>query len=63
MKQQLLSNDDFIHYILLPELATKFYVEKDDITYKESSLKLYDNKLPTLHPIDLMDQVFILGCV
>ena len=29
---QTMSNNDFIHYILLPELATKFCVEKDDIT-------------------------------
>ena len=63
IKKQLMSNDDFIHYILLPELATKFYMEKDDITYKEASLKLYDNELPTLHHNDLMDQVFILDCV
>ena len=63
IKKQLLSNDDFIHYILLPELATKFYMEKHDITYKEASLKLYDNELPTLHHNDLMDQVFILDCV
>ena len=63
IKKQLMLNDDFIHYILLPELATKFYMEKDDITYKEASLKLYDNELPTLHYNDLMDQVFILDCV
>ena len=61
-KKELMSNDDFIHHILLPELATKFYMEKDDITYKEASLKLYDNELPTLHRNDLMDQVFILDC-
>ena len=58
-----MSNDDFILYILLPEWATKFYMEKDDITYKEASLKLYDNELPMLHHNDLMDQVFIPNCV
>ena len=63
IKKELMSNDDFIHNILLPELDTKFYMEKDDITYKEASLKLYDNELPTLHHNDLMDQVFILDCV
>ena len=49
-----MSNDDFIHYILLPELATKFYMEKDDITYREASLKLYDNEFPTLHRLCLI---------
>ena len=58
-----MSNDDFIHYILLPEWATEFYMEKDDITYKEASLKLYDIELPMLHHKDLMDQVFIPYCV
>ena len=62
IKKQLMLNDDFIHYILLPELAMTFYMEKVDITYKEASLKLYDNELPTLHRNDLMDQVFILDC-
>ena len=52
---------DFIHHILLPELATKFYMEKD-IRFKEASLKLYDNELPTLYHNDLADQVFILDC-
>ena len=61
-KKQLMSND-FIHYILLPESARKFYMENDEMTYKEASLKLYDNELPTLHHKDLMDQVFILDCV
>ena len=61
--KQLMSNDDFIQYIFLPELATKFYMEKYDITYKEASSKLYDNELPTLHQNHLMDQVFILDCV
>ena len=55
-------SDDFIHHILLPELATKFYMGKD-IRFKEASLKLYDNELPTLHHNDLADQVFILDCV
>ena len=55
-------SDDFIHHILLPELATKFYMEKD-IRFKEASLKLYDNELPTLHHNDLADQLFILDCV
>ena len=63
IKKQLMSNDDFIHYTLLLELATKFYMEKDDITYKEASLKLYDIELPMLHHKDLMDQVFIPYCV
>ena len=63
MKKQLMPNDAFIHYILLPELAAKFYMEKDDIKYKEASLKLYDNELPTLHHNELMGQVFILDCV
>ena len=63
IKKQLLSNDDFIYYILLPELATKFYMEKDDTTYKEALLKLYDRELPMLHHNDLIDQVFILDCV
>ena len=58
-----MSNDDFIRYILVPELATTFYMEKDDITHKEASLKLYDNEFPTTHYNDLMDQVFILDCV
>ena len=58
-----MSNDDFIHYILLPELFMKFYMEKENITYKEALLKLYENELPTLHHSDLMDQVFILDCV
>ena len=40
-------NDDFIPYILLPESATKFCMEKDDITYKQASLKLYENDFPT----------------
>ena len=62
IKKQLMSNDDFIHYILLPELATKCYMEKDDITYKEAWLKLYDNEIPTLHHSDLLDQVFIPDC-
>ena len=57
-----MSNDDFINYIFLPELATKFYMEKDDITYKDALLKLYDNELPTLHHNDLMDTDFMLGC-
>ena len=35
IKKQLMSNDDFIHYILHPEFATKFYMEKY-ITYKEA---------------------------
>ena len=43
IKKELMSNDDFIHHILLPDSATKFYMEKDDITYKEALLKLYDN--------------------
>ena len=38
-----MSNDDFIHYILPPELPTKFCMEKDDVTYKQIPLKLYDN--------------------
>ena len=63
VKKQLMSNDDFIHYISLPELVTKFYMEKDDITHKEASLKLYDNELPALYHNDLMHQVFILDCV
>ena len=58
-----MSNDDFIHYILLPELATKCYMEKDDISYKEAWLKLYDNEIPTFHHSDLLDQVFIPDCV
>ena len=58
IKKQLMSNDDFIDYILLPELATKFYMFKDDITYKEASLKVYDNELPRLYYNDLIDQVF-----
>ena len=63
LKKQFMSNDDLIHYILLPELVTKFYREIDDITYKEASLKLYDNELPTLHHNDQMDQVSIFDCV
>ena len=63
IKKQLMSNDDFIRYILVPELATKFYMEKDDITHIEASLKLYDDEFPTPHYNDLMDQVFILDCV
>ena len=55
IKKQLLSHDDFIHYILPPDLAMKFYIEKDDITYKEALLNLYNNELPTLHHNDLMD--------
>ena len=54
-------SDDFIHHILLPELATKFYMEKD-IRFKEATIKLYDNELPTLYHNDLADQVFILDC-
>ena len=62
-KKQLMLNDDFIHYILLPELDTNFCMEEDDITYKQASLKLYDNDFTTLHHNDLMDKVFILYCV
>ena len=62
IRKQLMSNDDFIQYILLPEWATKFYTDKD-ITYKEASLKLYDNELPMLNHNHLMDQVFIPNCV
>ena len=47
IKRQLMPNDDFIPYILLPESATKFCMEKDDITYKQASLKLYENNFPT----------------
>ena len=36
---------------------------KDDIAYKQVSLRLYENYFPTLHLSDLMDQVFILYCV
>ena len=62
IKKQLMSNNDFIHCILLPELATKFCIE-NDVTYKQASLKLCDNDFPMLHHNDLMDQVFILDCV
>ena len=62
IKKQLMSNDDFIHYNFLPELATKFCMEKDYITYKQASLKLYKNDFPTLHHNDPMDQAFILYC-
>ena len=58
-----MSNDDVIHYILLPELATKFCMEKDDITYKQALLKLYDNEFATLDHNELMDQVFVLDRV
>ena len=57
-----MSNDDFINYILPPELATKFCMEKDYITYKQASLKLYENDFLTLHHNGLMDQVFMLCC-
>ena len=53
IKKQLMSTDDFIHYILVPELAT----------CKQASLKLYDNGFPMLNHIDPMDKVFILYCV
>ena len=62
IKKQLMSNDDFIHYNFLPELATKFCMEKDYITYKQASLKLYKNDFPTLHHNDPMDQAFVLYC-
>ena len=60
MKNQVMSNDDLIHDVFLPELATKFCMEKDDITYKQPSLKFYEIDFPSLHHNDLMDQVFIL---
>ena len=44
-----MSNNDFIYYILLPKLVAKFCMKKDDITYKQASLKLYENDFPTLH--------------
>ena len=57
-----MSNNDFVYYILIPELATKFCMERDDTTDKQTSLKLYDNDLPTLHHNNLMDKNFILFC-
>ena len=63
IKKQLMSNHDFIHDVLLPELATKFCMEKDDVTNKQALLKLFDNDFPTLHRNCLMEQVFILFCV
>ena len=43
-----MSNDNFIYYILLPKLGAKFGMGKDEITYKQASLKLYENGFPTL---------------
>ena len=63
IKWQLMSNDDFIQCILRPELATKFCMENDDITFKKALLKLYENDFLTLHHSHLMDQVFIIYCV
>ena len=58
-----MSNDNFIHYVLLPELAVTFCMENDDITHKQPSLKVYKSGFPTLHHNDPMDQVFVLYCV
>ena len=58
-----MSDDDFYSLHFASELATKFCMEKDDITYKQASLKLYDNEFPTLHHNGLMHQVFKLDCV
>ena len=51
-KRQLMSNDDFVQYIFVPKLATNFCMEKNDITYKQASLKLYENDFQTLHHND-----------
>ena len=58
-----MSNDSFIHYVLLPELDMKFCMENDDITYKQALLKAYKSGFPTLHHNEPMDQVFVLYCV
>ena len=41
-------------YIIIRELITEFYMELHDISYKEASLKLYANSLPTVHHIDTL---------
>ena len=43
-----------LDYIIIPELITEFYMELHDISYKEASLKLYANSLPTVHHIDTL---------
>ena len=43
-----------LDYIIIPELITEFYMELHDISYKEASLKLYANRLPTVHHIDTL---------
>ena len=55
-------NDDFIHYILIPELATKFCMKKDNIIYKQALLMFYENDFQTHYNV-LMDQAFILNSV
>ena len=52
-----------LDYIIIPELITEFYMELHDISYKEASLKLYSNSLPTVHHIDaLMYTILIHLC-
>ena len=56
-----MSNDNFIYYILLPKLGAKFGMGKDEITYKQASLKLYENGFPTLQRIYL--RVLLNRCI
>ena len=55
-------NDDFIHYILIPELAANFCMKKDNIIYKQALLMFYENDFQTHYNV-LMDQAFILNSV
>ena len=47
---------------MLPELATKFCMEKDNIIYKRALLMFYVNDFQTHYNV-LMDQAFILNSV
>ena len=49
-----LSIHKVLEYIIMPELITEFIMYLFDLSYKEASIKLYVNSLPTIHHIDTL---------
>ena len=43
-----------IEYVIIPEIFTEFIMEKREVGYKEASLHLYSNALPTKHHIAML---------
>jgi len=52
--KQVWSVPKTVHYVILPELFTKYIMEKHNIGYRDASCYLYGNILPTFHHVQYL---------